>query len=121
MARGRYGFDDVHLLLPVVQRNRLELVLVVHVQAAEGKPSLRELVSRQAELLGLQGIEVLSKCCSEPGCTVMILDGCQMLLGGGWILQSLRYEGIVLMRSQMKRLSVDPNAVGCSHTPHDIL
>ena len=54
MARGRYGFDDVDLLLPIVQRNRLELVLVVHVQAAEGKPSLRELASRQAELLRLQ-------------------------------------------------------------------
>ena len=82
MARGRYGFDDVHLLLPVVQRNRLELVLVVHVQAAEGKPSLGELASRQAELLGLQGIEVLRECCSESGCAVTILDGCQMLLGG---------------------------------------
>ena len=35
--------------------------------------------------------------------------------------QSLRYKSIVLMRSQMKHLSIDPNAVGCSHTPHDIL
>ena len=91
MARGRYGFDDVHLLLPVVQRNRLELVLVLHVQAAEGKPSLRELTSRQAELLGLQGSEVLSECCSEPGCAVTILKGCQM--AGGYLAIAMLMVG----------------------------
>ena len=86
MARGRYGFDDVDLLLPVVQRNWLELVLVIHVQAAEGKPSLGELTSRKAELLWLQGVEVLSERCSESGRVVMILDDVQMLLGAGGYL-----------------------------------
>ena len=42
------------------------------------------------------------------------------LMAGLTVLRSLRYEGIVLMRSQMKHLSVDPNAVGCSHTSRDI-
>ena len=36
-------------------------------------------------------------------------------------LWSLRYKGIVLMRSQMKCLSIDPNSVSCSRTPHDKL
>ena len=68
-----------------MQRNWLELVLVIHVQAAEGKPSLGELTSRKAELLWLQGVEVLSERCSESGRVVMILDDVQMLLGSWWI------------------------------------